>query len=440
MQSSVVPAHVVGILDGSDVQSPTVCATIDAQYGVESAGPDSVVRIDGLVPGTAYIVQLTSGADLSFYIASGCSTVNGPSVAECALFVDATTGAQETGRFIANATSVYVIVDYYASASPSISTFILDVYPEACTSSAQCAAGSPVCSNGKCVECVSSFDCANAALPRCDVTSQQCVAGLDQCSTEDPSEPEDDGPIGARALALGGTGGASASGSICSQPASEADFFKFTVGSIGQTWDVTLAWSDNRQLRLSVWDAAGNELGRSYWEQPQRVRLTYLPLGTYYVRVSDATGDASAVAYTLSVQRTLGSGCTSRADCAAEYRNQIYRGDCQAGACVAINGGGVVTEGGACDSRSDCRPNLSCSSFLFVAGADTRDVCARYCSNDADCAPLGNDYVCSTYLAVSNFCVQKCTADAQCPTTTAAPAAGQPWDRLQCQLYSGRCL
>lgn len=434
----MVPAHVVGVLDGSDVQSPTECSTIDAQYGVESAGPDSVVRIDGLVPGTAYIVQLTSGADLAFYIATGCSTSNGPSVAECSLFVDATTGAQETGRFIAKTTSVYVIVDYYASASPSIATFALDVYPEACTSSAQCAAGSPVCSNGKCVECVSSFDCASSALPRCDVTSQQCVAGLDQCSIEDPSEPEDDGPVGARALAVGGNGTASATGSICSQPASEADFFKFTVGSLGQTWDVTLAWSGNRQLRLSLWDATGNELGRSYWEQPQHVRLTYLPIGTYYARVSDTNGDASAVAYTLSVQRTLGSGCTSRADCAAEYRNQIYRGDCQAGACVPIQG--PVAEGGACDSRSDCGPNLSCSSFLFVAGADTRDVCARYCSTDADCAPLGSDYVCSTYLAVSNFCVQKCTTDAQCPTTTAPPVAGLPWDRLSCQLYSGRCL
>ena len=435
-----MPVHFTGALDGSDVQSPTHCAAMDAQYGIESAGPDSVVRIDGLVPGTAYIVQLTSAADLAFYVATGCSTPSGPSATECALFVDATTGAQETGRFVAQSTSVYVIVDYYASASPAVSTFTLDVYPEACTSSSQCSAGLPVCSNGKCVECVSSFDCTNQALPKCDVASQLCVAGLDQCTIDDAAEPEDDGPIGARAIAVNGSGAGSATGNICSQPTSEADFFKFTVGAIGESWDVTLAWSGTRLLRLSLWDGAGNELGRSYWEQPQRVRLTYLPIGTYYARVSDTTGDATAVAYTISVQRTVGSGCTSRAECAAEYRNQLYRGDCQAGACVAIDGGGSVAEGDACDSRSDCAANLSCSSFLFVADASTRDVCGRYCSTDADCGPLGTNYVCTTYLAVSNFCVQKCTTDAQCPTTTAAPAAGLPWDRLRCQVSTGRCL
>src|SRR5262245_34273395 len=56
--SATIPAHVSGTLAAADVQSPSQCTAVDAPYGIESAGPDTVVRIDGLVPGTAYIVKL----------------------------------------------------------------------------------------------------------------------------------------------------------------------------------------------------------------------------------------------------------------------------------------------------------------------------------------------------------------------------------------------
>src|SRR5690606_3845387 len=125
-------------------------------YGVESAGPDAVVRIDGLTPGTAYVIKLESAADLAFYLASGCSTPSGPSASECALFVDASSGTQEIGRFIAESATMYVIVDYYASHTPANQTFTLDVYPELCATSAQCSTALPVCSDGKCVQCASS--------------------------------------------------------------------------------------------------------------------------------------------------------------------------------------------------------------------------------------------------------------------------------------------
>jgi hypothetical protein len=81
---------------------------------------------------------------------------------------------------------------------------------------------------------------------------------------------------------------------------------------------------------------------------------------------------------------------------------------------------------------------MSCSSFFFVADADTRDVCARTCSSDAECAPLGSNYVCTTYL-IRNFCVQKCTADEQCATSLDSQPVSGPWYRLRCELSTGRC-
>src|SRR5437762_3592232 len=78
-----VPVHLSGTLAGADVQAPSSCATIDAPYGVESAGPDSVVLVTNLVTGAPYIVRLQSSADLAFYVVTGCATPTGPSAGQC---------------------------------------------------------------------------------------------------------------------------------------------------------------------------------------------------------------------------------------------------------------------------------------------------------------------------------------------------------------------
>lgn len=431
-----LPAHVVGALDASDVESPAACTDVDAPYGIESAGPDSVVRLDNLAIGTAYVVKLTSAADLAFYVVTGCSTQTGPADSECQLFVDASSGTREVGRFVAKATTEYVVVDYYASASPSSMAFTLDVYPESCTTDAQCTGSLPACVAGQCVECETSFDCTSATNPRCDAATNTCAPGIDTCVDDDANEPANDGPAGATPIVLSGNT-AQLSAAICSSPRRvEADYYAFEVTSLGDTWDFDLSWTGNRDLDLAVFTATGSELGLSFWEHPEHVRLTYLPIGTYYVRITDfSSTTTTSVGYTLGVTRVPGSGCTSRAQCASEFRNQEYRGDCVAGACVSIAGAGSVAEGGACDSVSDCGTGLSCPSFFFVANADTRDVCAPTCTTDAQC---GAGYVCTTYLE-TNLCVQKCTTDAQCPTALdQAPATG-PWYRLRCNIATGKC-
>jgi len=434
-----LPAHVAGMLDASDVASPQMCTTVDAPYGIASAGPDSVVALEGLVPGTAYIVQLRSSSDLAFYVASGCSTMTGPATTECALFVDASAGGEEVGRFVATASDAFVVVDYYASATPANQRFTLDVYPEACQEDGNCTAP-PVCYNGRCVQCADGFDCASPALPRCDGANNTCAVGADMCTADDASEPMDDGPSGAVALVPDAGGAFTATAQICSSPRTEEDYYKFDVTTAGETWDLSLTWTGTRDLDVEVYSATGEQLGFSYWEQPEVVRLGYLAIGTYYISISDfSTVTTTPVSYTIAGQRASSTGCTGRADCAVDYRNAVFRGNCTGGACVSITATDLAA-GDACDTEDDCQDNLSCPDFFFVANADTRSVCAPHCANDSECTSLGSDYVCTTYLATGNFCVQKCTTSDQCPTDPSSEPLAGPWYRLSCQTSTGRCL
>lgn len=434
------PAHVASMLDASDVQSPTMCAAVDAPYGIASSGPDSVVPLEGLVAGTAYVVQLRSPADLAFYVVTGCSTMTGPAAAECALFVDASAGGEEVGRFVATGSSAFVVIDYYLSATPSNQRFTLDVYAEACQDDSACTdAALPVCLHGRCVACADSFDCPSPLLPHCDELTNTCAAGADLCTGDDASEPMDDGPAGA--FALFDTGGAfTASAQICSSPRSEVDFYTFDVTSPGETWDLTLTWTGTRDLDLEVYAANGETYALSLWEQPEAIRLGYLPVGSYYVRVMDfSTATSTPVSYTLSGVRASQTGCTLPSDCAVDYRNSVFRGNCTAGACVSITATDLAA-GERCDTEDDCLASLACPDFYFAANADTRSVCAPTCMNDSQCASLGANYVCTTYVTTGNFCVQKCTSSEQCPTDPFSEPVSGPWYRLSCQTTTGHCV
>jgi hypothetical protein len=435
-----VPAHVTSMLAGADLASPAACASIDAPFGVESAGPDQVIPLKGLVVGATYVVRVTSADDLSFYVATGCSTATGPAADQCLLFEDGTSGDREVGTFTATASTAYVIVDFYASHPPSSLAFTLDAYAQACATNAQCTGATPACAEGQCVQCVTSFDCTDVTAPVCSA-NETCVAGVDACLSDGTDEPANDGPAGATQLVPDGAGHASVLGKLCSTPSTEEDFFAFDVTTLGETWDLSLGWSGSRDLDLRVFDATGKRHGMSFWEQPERARLTYLPIGRYFVQIHEfaSTADPSPVTYTLSAQRTFGAPCTSSAQCAAEYRNQIYRGQCSAGACIEIAGNGAVPQGGACDSQADCASGLSCPSFFFVANSDTRETCSPSCTDDTECTPLGAGHVCSTYLT-NNFCVQSCTTDDQCPTAIDTSPTSGPWYRLHCDIPTGRCL
>jgi hypothetical protein len=438
-----LPVHAEGdvVGGGADLEAPTSCTVVDTPFAIESAGVDTVLKLGGLVPGNEYGVAVTSDADLAFYVVTGCSTETGPSADECALFVDAALGGEEeTGRFVATGATAWLVIDTWTSTPPDDGSFEVDVYAIACDDDANCGGLTPACLAGRCVGCVDSFDCTMPQLPRCETAAHTCVDGDLGCTGDDAAEPYDDGPGGAPLLVLDGSGSGEVQGAICDVPSYEYDVVRFVVANPGETWAFDLTWAGGADLDLYAFDSDGTVLGLSYWERPEQVALTYLAPGNYYLLVDNfAGGTGPAVPYTLGAQRTAGPGCATTADCAAEHRNQIYRGACIAGSCESIRGDGTIGEAAACDSMSDCADGLACSSFFFVADADTRDVCARGCANDADCGALGADYVCTTYLS-HNFCVQKCTDDAQCPTFPDEPPSSPPWKQFSCQTSTGRCL
>jgi len=72
---------------------------------------------------------------------------------------------------------------------------------------------------------------------------------------------------------------------------------------------------------------------------------------------------AAAAEYTLTATRVSGTACTSAADCAAEFRNQLLRGECNltSGACEPIDGAGAVALG------EPCATDVDCPAILFEA-------------------------------------------------------------------------
>lgn len=423
---------------GADVVAPDDCQLVDAPFGVSTIGADAVVAVEGLVAGMEYIVRLAADDDLAFYVATGCSTASGPAGGECLLFVDATVDVAEVGRFTAPPEGrVFVVVDYWAAGTPGVADFTLEVYEAECETSDTCGGETPVCQDGRCVGCASDFDCTDPATPLCDEPTFTCVPGAALCSGDDGAENGDDGPAGASVLMPGQL----VQAAICNNPSSERDFHRFRVTQPGEHWTITLAWTASVDLDLVVYDAEGQLVGMSFYEKPEQVAMTYLPPGDYYAMVDYFSSQQTTLAtpYGISAVRQTGGACASAADCAVEYRNQVFRGDCVAGACQKIQGQGLREVGERCDSVSDCTPDTSCSSFFFTADADTRMVCGNFCATDGDCAGLGPDFVCTTYLS-NNFCVEKCTSDDHCPTRPDLAPAVPPWVRYTCQLSTGRCL
>jgi len=438
-----LPARVSGELGGagSDLISPSECMVVDAPYGAVSEGADEVIAISGLVAGDSYVVRLDSPRDdLAFYVVTGCSSASGPTASECLLFVDAALEGVEVGSFVATGPSAWVVVDYFNSDAPPMGgSFAMELYRAECDDGSACGGDTPVCLDHRCVECGTSFDCHSATAPVCDTAIHGCRPGYGNCVGDDArdlGDSVDDGPAGAAELAPG-----QISGRICNAPYDERDFFRFDVAASGEHWDLSLSWPGGPDVDLAVFDAAGHLMGASSWDQPERIALTYLPVGSYYARVNwyDAQMFTSTIAYVLSASRITGDACQSAADCARSYQNQVFRGDCQDGACVVIDGDGQVPAGGHCDSDSDCAPGTACNSFLFTADADRRGVCGTLCETDAECAGLGAEYVCTTYL-VSNFCVPRCQTAEQCPTDPGTRPTSPPWVRWSCQTETGRCL
>lgn len=285
-------------------------------------------------------------------------------------------------------------------------------------------------------QCDDAFDCTAAGMPVCDDTGT-CVAGFSQCVGDDLGDATDDGPAGARTL-NGAIGVAqSLAGSICNTPAGEADWYRVDVGA-GEGATLQLEWTMTTvDLDLAVFDAQGRLVGLGFWLNPESVRLTYLPAGAYYLRVVLVGNATTAVVpYTVRATRSVAQTCTSRTDCAAEFANQVYRGNCASGVCQFIAPGALAT-GMPCDSGDDCMSER-CSYSIFESDAQD-SVCSIACTATSQCTTaLGAGFACTAGLGADNHCQPTCGNDFECGVDpNAMPAAGNPWDYLTCT--SGVC-
>jgi hypothetical protein len=290
-------------------------------------------------------------------------------------------------------------------------------------------------------ECDTSFDCEDPAFPVCSLGA--CSPGPSECLDDDAAENGDDGPAGATDVTPEADGAPTVTAAkICNVPASEVDFFKVTVDD-GDSLVATLAWEeDGADLDLTAFTATGETLGITFWAEPEVITLTYLPAGTYYLRVQRFAQQAipEAMDYTLTVARTSG-GCTSAADCAAEHTTQFFRGSCDTdtGVCDFIRGDGALELGDRCDSPGDCASGR-CSYLLFQSDAH-HSVCTVPCSSDATCTDaLGAGYACTTPFQ-QNICNPQCTTDTDCGANinNSNIDDGLPWKYLSCDVGTGVC-
>ncbi len=289
-------------------------------------------------------------------------------------------------------------------------------------------------------ECRDSFGCTNPAEPMCAVGD--CVVGPAQCTGDDAADspPGDDGPAGSRNLTAAVGTPMALSGRICNTPGTEQDWYRVVTTSAGEGIQAELAWIGTPvpDLDVFIFDSQGRLLGTSFWLNPESVTLTYLPAGTYYLRVNlIGTTTAAAHDYTITATRTTAVACTTRTDCATTFKTQLYRGACTAGSCQFI-APGMAAEGGLCDSADDCT-SRSCSYIAFEADAQD-SVCTHACTTTADCSSLGAGFACTSGFG-TNICVPTCTADVECGANVNSSMVdlGQPWNYFTCATATGVC-
>jgi hypothetical protein len=328
---SAYPATFSGsVITGGDETDVSEGACADERGWYGPYGPDQAIVLTGLTAGTTYVLDLTTTEDLGMYVTETCAD-GGPASGSCLLLVDETT-QDEVGEFVAPASgSVFVIIDTADGVTLADGNYTLGVRAAECTENAQCSGDTPICNgNYECVQCTSPFHCADAGTPVCDATST-CVAGSTQCTGDDGAEP-DDGPTVARTMTFPTANTPTTlTGSICSLPAIEGDWYKFTATAAGQV-RIGLSWNDTAaDMDLYVYNSTGTVVTRAIAEGagPEAVLAMLPAAGEYFVEVYlyEPANAAPAIAYALTL---------SLPECANSFEcTTAGEPICSVGACVA---------------------------------------------------------------------------------------------------------
>lgn len=364
---SSYPASVSGDLSGAGAElsvAETVC--LDERRYYEQIGEDQVVHLSGLTPGAEYVLRLRAGADLSFYVATGCDpAAAGPVSGQCLLFVDQALG-REYGEFVASdAGEAFVVIDHFGDQALEDGSYTLDVYEPACAGASGCSGDSPVCHERACVACASPVHCTDLAAPVCDPGDNTCGPGFDECTGDDEVESGDDGPAGAIELSPTELSPAEHQGRICSQPAAELDYYRITLDEAGAR-ALTLSWESTddapADLDLFLLDGTGQLIAESVTSSPELIRRELDP-GAYYLAVSrfQPGGEAETTPYTVTARIPE---CSTSFDCELAAPLCDAGGSCIAGPdqCTGDDGSAEAAGDDGPAGARDVTPALGATS------------------------------------------------------------------------------
>jgi len=322
--------------------------------------------------------------DLDLYLLPGSGTLELDSaVAQSATQEDEEAFAYEVAR----AGTYYVVVDGFEDASAAYAMTLA----VSCASDADCADGL-ACSylDGGCIEplppiCGDDADEVNdlpSSATVVDVTiDEQVLTGLAVC------EDDDDWRV-----------------------------FELTEPT---SIEVILSFDRDRDLNMGLFDDEGRlvQVAATTDQQPEVLRMPYLPVGTWYLVVDhNPTGLGNDVPYTLEVFVEAES-CSSNSDCTSNGRQQ-----CVDGGCVPYTPDEPAGPGGLCDATNDCEDGLGC--FQGEPGIDD-NFCTTNCESNADCAGFDDGYCLDMFQTA--LCFDACSNDDDCPSLWA------------CDTGSGRC-
>ncbi len=241
------------------------------------------------------------------------------------------------------------------------------------------------------------------------------------CGQGDTGEPNDTSST-ARSITLTGDAFTESGLAICE---ADIDIYEVVLTAPG-TLTATVTPTGAADMDVYFVDAvSGDYVGAGITEStgPEVGVASYLPAGTYHVRVVLYEAEAADVTYALSITLDA-TGCEATAECA----DALGRPFCMDGACASIDGEGSVGLGGSCDSADDC----SEAAAGCYDGSVTAEgwICTIICDADADCAALGAGAYCSTEIGA---CLTACTTDGQCTEEEYCGAEGRCESR-ECSL------
>jgi hypothetical protein len=163
------------------------------------------------------------------------------------------------------------------------------------------------------LECRRIFDCYLSAVPACDPDTMMCVAGFSMCTGDDTAEDADDGPINGTVLAPSVGTPDTVLASICSMPAAEADWYKFTVAE-GDDRLIVLDWAGTEDLDIVLTDIGGLVVDTAFVDQPEVIDAADLAAGDYYIAISQFAPEATAAAADYSLTLSIPE-CDTSFDC-----------------------------------------------------------------------------------------------------------------------------